>query len=198
MESGAKKWVVRCGANLQPMPWRNGLGVTREIAGKHWEGGLLWQVSVTDLTVDAAFSHYPDCDRVFTPILGDPPPELSIAGGAFELCPLLIPKRFAGDVPTLSRIPAPSRAFNVVADRRHLAMEITIEVLAGNGLRLSADVAVVFCHHGAVTVDGLTLAAGDSAVAVGSSEGVAAGTGTVLAVALRGRQSEPLPFAPER
>ncbi len=52
---------------LQPQPWRNGLGVTREIAlfppGADADD-FLWRISVADVVGPAPFSRFPGIDRI--------------------------------------------------------------------------------------------------------------------------------------
>jgi environmental stress-induced protein Ves len=120
-------WTLIPGESLAVSPWRNGRGTSRNIVTRTDPGGaLLWQVGIADLAQDGPFSHYPHADRIFTPIAGDPPPELAFHGGPFESCPLLTPKPFSGEWPTLSRIPAPGQAFNAIVDRRYHRAEVTV------------------------------------------------------------------------
>jgi len=185
-------WTIRRAADLVAAPWRNGLGTSREIVTRSLpDGGLGWQVSIAELVQDAVFSHYPHCERVFTPIAGDPPPELAFDGGGFAPCPVLVPKRFPGDVPTLSRIPAPGRAFNAIADRRHYTIEVSVVPVSVSGLGSAAapdpapDEVVVYCHSGRVAVGDDLLSPGDTAIGQGEMRPAVTGEGTILVVAVR-------------
>ena len=127
--------------DLVATPWRNGRGVTRDIAtSSAGDGALLWQASVAELTEDCDFSDYAGFDRVFTPVAGGGI-ALSHDGGPFIPCPLLTPHSFDGGARTKCRIGGHAgRAFNVVtAHGRHKA---DVQVL-----RLAAGVPV---PHGAV------------------------------------------------
>ncbi len=179
-------WVIRRAAALVAVPWRHGMGTTRDVVTVNGpDGALRWQVSIADLVQDAAFSHFPHCDRVFTPIAGDPPPELAVDGGRFEPCPLLVPRPFSGEVPTLSRIPAPGRAFNAVADRRHHRVTVAVQHLVADAPVALPDAAhtVVYCHAGEMEA-GEALAAGDAAVGTGPCAARMVRDGTVLAVSV--------------
>ena len=58
--------IVRAG-ELVPVPWRNGQGVTREIAAMPAGAGpddFLWRVSLADVVGPAPFSRFPGVDRV--------------------------------------------------------------------------------------------------------------------------------------
>lgn len=160
-------WTAVPATSLTVVPWRNGHGTSRDIAThRDPAGALLWQVSIADLVHGAPFSHYPDCDRIFTPIEGDPPPELAFHGGPFEPCPLLVPKAFSGDWPTLSRIPAPGRAFNAVVDRRHHTAAVRVVHLApGDAVPLPDALTIVLhCLTGRLVAPGLQVGPGDSLV----------------------------------
>ncbi len=196
-------WTPIPALTLVAAPWRNGLGVSRDIIKRPGPtpDSLGWTVSIADLERDAVFSDYPNGDRIFTPIAGDPPPELAFSGGAFEACPLLVPKLFPGDVPTLSRIAAPGRAFNVIVDRRHYQAGVTVlRLVAGDTVSAPAapDI-VIHCLTGRLAIAGELLGPGDSIHGIGpGTPGAAAEDGVAIVVAVtQGRPlaSEPSPNA---
>ncbi|HAJ22213.1 MAG TPA: HutD-family protein, partial [Rhodospirillaceae bacterium] len=51
-------------------PWKNGGGITREIALKEDEDGFLWRLSIADVRTDGPFSSFPDRHRILTVIAG--------------------------------------------------------------------------------------------------------------------------------
>lgn len=61
-------------SGLPPQPWRNGAGVTREIAAAPGGGevGFAWRLSLADLEADAPFSPFPGVERVHVPVQGRP------------------------------------------------------------------------------------------------------------------------------
>ncbi len=109
--------TLRRASDLVPTPWRNGRGVTRDIATVcAQDGALMWQASLAELTEDCDFSDYAGCDRVFTPVAGDFI-ALSHDGGPFIPRPLLTPHRFDGGARTQCRLGGQGgRAFNVITD----------------------------------------------------------------------------------
>lgn len=169
-------------ASLIAAPWRNGRGISRDIV-RH----PAWTVSIADLEADGPFSDYPNIDRIFTPIAGDPPPELAFNGGPFEPCPLLIPKPFGGDIPTLSRIPAPGRAFNVLVERGVMRADVTVTPLPDGAVLNAPDAphVVVHCLTGQLDAAGTTLGPGDSMVGHGTMRMTATQTGIAIVVAIR-------------
>ena len=182
-------WQLVPASTLVPTPWRNGLGIRREIAARaHSDGSLAWDVSIATLAQDAAFSHYPECDRIFTPLSGDPPPALAFNGGPWQPCTVLLPKRFSGDWVTQSRIPAPCEAFNVVFDRRLHSARVAILALAhGDPVSLpEATTFVLHCLTATLRFGQHEVGAGDSLVGQGPAlMGTATLPGTALLVEIR-------------
>lgn len=162
--------VVRA-ADLVPRPWPNGLGITRDVArADRPDGRFAWLLSIADLERDAPFSHFPDCDRVFTLVAGDPI-VLSV-GGAEIRSGLLVPTLFPGDRPTTSRITgAPGRAFNVFVDRRSRRAAVSAANLAaGHAVSVRGEEAAVHCVAGDVAAgEGSVIGPGDTWVGAGGA-----------------------------
>lgn len=70
-------------ASLQPVPWKNGAGLTRPVGQSEDALGMRWRVSVADLTQAADFSVFPGVDRVSVLVQADQKP--------FSLHPALPP-----------------------------------------------------------------------------------------------------------
>ena len=63
-------------ADLKPEPWRNGGGVTRQIAGHPGTasgpgGGWDWRVSIAEVSKAGDFSPFPGMERVLTVVEGE-------------------------------------------------------------------------------------------------------------------------------
>ena len=183
------RWTVIRGSTLQTTRWRNGHGTSRNIATRLGrDGALLWQIGIAELTGNAPFSHYENCDRIFTAIAGEPPPELAFDDGPFEPCALLVPKSFKGEWPTRMRVQSPGRAFNVIADRRHYAVEVTsVRVEAGEPVAApDAPEVVIHCLSGELSTAGDLIEPGDSLLGPGpGTPAAAAKDATVLLAAIR-------------
>lgn len=94
-------------ASVAPQPWRNGRGVTRELAS-----GPGWRVSVADLAAAGPFSTFPRTNRLFTPL--DDGVVLAIDGSR---CETRRHRRvaFSGDAEVeLIELSTPCRALNVM------------------------------------------------------------------------------------
>lgn len=100
-------------------PWRNGGGVTREVAAWPPGAGLDafdWRVSLADVAADGPFSAFPGVDRVLTVIAGDGL-VLEIDGRPAPLAPGA-PLAFPGEAVVEARLTAgPIRDLNVMVRR---------------------------------------------------------------------------------
>jgi environmental stress-induced protein Ves len=115
--------VVRV-ADIAPVPWRNGGGVTRELLA--WPDPTDWllRVSVADIHASAAFSAYPGIDRWFAVLdggavcldtTGTEPKELTALHPALHA--------FSGDADTHCTALGPAtRDFNLMARRSHIRL----------------------------------------------------------------------------
>jgi uncharacterized protein len=57
-------------SELQEMPWKNGGGITREIAVARAGEALIWRLSMADVGVDGVFSKFDGLQRILTVIEG--------------------------------------------------------------------------------------------------------------------------------
>ncbi|MER7559871.1 HutD family protein [Nocardioides sp. NPDC126508] len=114
-------------------PWRNGGGMTAEVAA--WPPGtdagsdFAWRISFADVAGSGDFSTFPGVDRVITLIDG-PPMTLDLPGETTVLRPF-VPYSFDGGVPVLCSVTAPTRDLNVMTRRGHASA--TVEMLDPGG-----------------------------------------------------------------
>lgn len=174
--------VIRL-SDLTPQPWRNGRGINRNIhqhAGA--EGRMGWSLSIAELTEDAAFSDFPQADRIFTLIDGHGC-TLTLDGmGALD-CRPFVPASFPGDVPTHCAMHGrPGRAFNLMHDRGGFTGQVMVRSLAPRH-RIGAppSAVAIHCLTGRLEAAGATLAPGDTLLPQGSAE-MLAGDETALAL----------------
>ncbi|MDF2049680.1 HutD family protein [Arthrobacter sp. Cr_A7] len=110
-------------ADLKAEPWRNGGGVTRQIASRPTpasptqdgagDTGWDWRVSIADVTKAGDFSPFPGMERVLTVVEGEL--LLLSVDGAEHLMEKYRPFRFAGGAATLSKLPTGDvRNLNVI------------------------------------------------------------------------------------
>lgn len=100
-------------AELKAQPWRNGGGVTRELASRprtaaaedvpEQDGAWDWRVSIAEVTRAGAFSSFPGMDRVLTVIDGEL--LLLSVDGAEQPLEKYRPFRFSGDAASAGALP---------------------------------------------------------------------------------------------
>ena len=118
------RWLSLTPEDYRRMPWKNGGGVTEEIAldppGGHWEGPsrILWRVSTALVASSGPFSLFPGYDR-FLAVVDGGALELHVEGREPErLHPRGGVCAFSGDVRTEGiLLEGPCRDFNLFVDR---------------------------------------------------------------------------------
>lgn len=106
-------------ALYRAMPWRNGLGMTTEIALEPGGGDRYrWRLSIADVVQSGPFSAFAGYDRVIAVVTGAGM-HLAVAGRpAVRLDRDSAPYGFPGDVPTdCTLVDGPIRDFNLIFDR---------------------------------------------------------------------------------
>lgn len=130
--------LIRIG-EIPPAPWKNGGGVTREIALCTDEMGMIWRLSLADVAAAGPFSIFPGLARVLTVIEGKGL-RLRHAGGVIEALPHM-PVRFSGDAPIeCDLIDGPVRDFNLIYDPKRAEMNVA---LLGAGTHIAKGVGLL-------------------------------------------------------
>ena len=110
--------TLRCD-QVEPQPWRNGGGRTRELLA--WPGRDGWQlrISVADIERDGPFSPYPGIERWFA-VLEGAGVRLQLPGGARSIDTDSAPLHFRGeDAPGCDLLDGPTRDLNLMVQRGH-------------------------------------------------------------------------------
>lgn len=128
-------------ADRTAVPWKNGGGVTREIAASP-EGAPLddfdWRVSLADVSADGPFSSFPGVDRTLTVVEGAGM-DLMVGGEHHIVDEPYWPHDFPGDLETDGRLlGGPVVNLNVMYRRGRTAAEVavvrgTLRLLAPEG-----------------------------------------------------------------
>ena len=180
-------------SNHRQMPWKNGGGVTTEIAvGPPGAsvGDFDWRISMATVAADGPFSRFDGIDRTLTvlsgqglglDVKGEAPVRLTATGKPFA---------FSGDVATSARLIAgPVADFNVMTRRSRWAH--SVENLSINGaqvLPVDSEVLVVFCRNGDITLDKTSVLRAHDAALIDASADTAeisvTGSGEALIVRL--------------
>jgi len=158
-------------ARLTPRPWKNGAGVTRELA-VHPPGAAMddfdWRVSIAEVASDARFSAFPGVDRCIV-LLQGAGMRLRSDDGRLDrrLADVLEPFHFSGDDALQAHlIDGPSSDFNVMTRRGRWRAELT--PVRGFHESGSSTAAVLLCCSGEAALSGcdqpMTLSAGQAAL----------------------------------
>jgi environmental stress-induced protein Ves len=168
---------------FQTNPWKNGGGVTHEIARHAVSEGWQWRISIAEVGADGPFSLFPGMTRILTVIDGAGIDLLS-ADGLLE-ARLYRPVPFSGDFDVTARlVGGPVRNLNLIYDAN--AVEAAVEVILGPATLTCAAGSVGFlCLSGAVTVAGDGLPTGAFALGTGADIALATGAAGLL-ITLRG------------
>ena len=154
MSSSAERFDLR---RITPQPWKNGAGVTREIAvGPSGAGAsdFGWRFSLAEVERDAPFSAFPGVDRCIV-LLRGAGMRLRSDGGELDhrLDQPLAPFHFSGDTPlSATPIDGASSDLNVMTRRGAWAAEVTVHHSAFEPP--SADVTLLLCSEGGWFVGG--------------------------------------------
>ncbi|MCX4551709.1 HutD family protein [Streptomyces sp. NBC_01387] len=179
-------------ADRTAAPWKNGGGVTREIAARPEGAGtdtFAWRVSLAEVGADGPFSVFPEVARTLTVAEGAGM-ELTVGGERRRVAERFAPQDFAGDTETYGRLlDGPVVNFNVMY-RRALTEALT-SVVRGRtavGVPPGATVLIVALDGAAVLEDaGVALGPGDAALVTGDAPGVLRADGHTALVTLRDR-----------
>ena len=113
-------------SSLAPVSWKNGGGVTREIARDGEGAAFGWRISIADVARDGAFSLFPGYRRWLTVISGDGMRLEPESGVAIDAA-LLSPVHFSGDVELYGRLNGgPCRDFNLIYDPARFAASMCV------------------------------------------------------------------------
>ncbi len=139
------------------MPWRNGAGLTTELAGDPPGGGssvdFAWRVSLAEVTADCDFSVFPGVDRTIVLIEG-PAMTLRLPGAEHILTPYE-PFSFDGGLEVRCRVAGPTRDLNVMTRRGRASASVSIETLSPGRAPLTIAKAaplVIVCLSGSATL----------------------------------------------
>lgn len=124
-------WHLTSLDGAAPAPWRNGGGVTRELAAQPGGADWTWRISVAEVAADGPFSSFPGVQRWFA-VLGGAGVILKRAGAEHRLTLASAPLSFDGEEAVACELlHGPTRDLNLMV-RRELASARMARV---NGVR---------------------------------------------------------------
>ena len=144
---------------IAPQPWKNGAGLTREIAfGGPSAADFDWRLSVAEVERDAPFSAFPGIDRSIT-LLRGAGMRLRALDGSIDhaLTTPLAPFAFSGDgALTATLAGGASTDFNVMTRRGRWRGEVSVQRDAAE--LPDADATLLLCCDGEWRIGAETLA----------------------------------------
>ncbi len=156
--------IIRA-ADCSPQPWKNGMGVTREIARFPADAGsdqFVWRVSVAEVNSAAPFSAFPGIDRHIA--LLDGAGFTMTLNGAHEhrLHTPFEPFAFAGEAHVdVALVGGPTRDFNLMVRRAQALGSLTVYSEPGSHATDATSVLLYVLRGTARTAAGL-LQVGDA------------------------------------
>ena len=153
-------------SELVEVPWKNGGGVTREIAARRRGDALVWRLSMADVASDGPFSRFDGLSRILIVIAGN---GMELTGPAISLqADYGVPVRFDGGLAIASRLKAgPLRDLNLMFDPVVCTGDATVIAnFQSHHVEVEPDqIAAFHCFKGAIGLGGEhRLAQGDTAL----------------------------------
>ncbi|MCB1313946.1 MAG: HutD family protein [Sedimentitalea sp.] len=165
-------------ADLVEVPWKNGGGVTREIARQDADGALVWRLSMADVATDGPFSDFAGMTRILTVVQGG---GMTLCGpeGDLDAAPG-VPVTFDGGTPIVSRLKAgPLRDLNLIFDPARCTGRVRVLNGPGQDSHPCEPGATlgVHCMAGDVAIGAVRLGPGDTVLSDGAPLRLALGSG---------------------
>lgn len=148
--------VIRAAGQRQ-MAWKNGGGTTTEIALSPVGAAIAdfdWRVSMARIDVDGAFSEFPGIERTLSILAGDGITLSCPGADEVQLTTASPPHAFPADIPAHARLLGGSVVdLNVMTRRGVYHSTVTrLEASSPTDLTLRAQVTMLFCYTGALTI----------------------------------------------
>lgn len=141
-------------ASFRRFPWKNGGGVTTDIAEDREPGsapggwdGVIWRLGRTTISAPAPFSDLSGFDRCQVVVNGRGL-VLDTPEGEVDLRQAFRPARYRGEAPIASRLEhGPVEVVNLIADRQRAAIRLDV-LQAGDRFAIPADTLVIYAPTG--------------------------------------------------
>ena len=144
-------------ARYRRLPWKNGGGVSVDMAWDRATGGETWRLGRTPITAPGPFSDYAGSDRLQVLVAGSGL-VLRTPDGEIDVRQPFCPVRFAGETPIVSHLEnGPVEVVNLIGERARVRLALAV-LHAGDTLTFGAGRTIAYCPAGPATVrlgDGL-------------------------------------------
>ena len=164
--------------------WRNGQGVSWEIASYKEEGAadFSWRFAKARIDNDVPFSIYPGMDRIFMMIEGQGMDLVFEGGDALHVHETFVAHEFSCDVPLVCKLRGgPSLDLNLFTARGQWRATCDVVVIDGKlQFNFENQITILFALEGDCSVGGYALAAGDTVVIEGKATAECSGENAKL------------------
>jgi uncharacterized protein len=139
-------------AQYRRLPWKNGGGVSTDIATDAVTGGEVWRFGRTPIPAPGPFSDYSGYDRVQV-LIGGRGLVLDGPDGEIDLRTPFRIVRYKGELPLVSRLEAgPVEVVNLIGLRTNVTVDMQM-LDAGQSLRLGKGLHFAYAPSAAAKVD---------------------------------------------
>lgn len=139
---------------LQAVPWKNGLGVTRELAREPEGERFVWRLSIADVDGDGPFSRFDGMRRILAVVAGK---GMELTSASFTLeADLGAPVQFDGALDITARLRGgPVRDLNLIFDPQLCSGHVSVLAQRESRSLLCGDrqVLAVHCMSGGVALN---------------------------------------------
>lgn len=152
---------------LKAVPWKNGLGITREVAVEPPGASMddfLWRVSIADVDTASPFSRFPGIDRTIVLLQGDGFTMTLDGERTHALTTPCVPFAFPGEARVeVALAGGATRDFNLMVRRSDIRG--AIDVVHGPGRVDTQDVALLHLVQGTARKGDTAFGIGDTVIA---------------------------------
>jgi len=151
---------------LEAVPWKNGQGITRELARESKGDSFVWRLSIADVEGDGPFSHFGGMRRILTVVEGK---GMELMGANVTLqADLGAPVEFDGALGITSRLKGgPLRDLNLIFDPLYCSGHVSL-LAGGESLSIRCgdrQIFALYCMSGSVALNSAeTLHKGDTMI----------------------------------
>ncbi len=132
----------------QLVPWKNGLGMTREVANAHdADGAMLWRISLATVDRDGPFSDFTGYKRIIMLLEGKGMTLDFGAHGSAVMDQPFVPVPFDGAWPTSATLhDGPTRDLNVVTSAEKATGAVALLEPASSAMELAPSHAITLLY----------------------------------------------------
>ncbi len=159
-EEGLIGMRVRRGADHRRVPWKNGLGLTYEVARSSEGDDFDWRVSFAAVERSGPFSSFPGIDRIITLAAGSRL-ALTMPDGGVQVLRPFEPFAFPGEAEVVGRPSGPTMNLNVMTRRGRATATVVCRRIAGRPTLDLSGTTFLVVFAGALLVSDIIIAPRD-------------------------------------